>query len=75
MVYHCSLYSNASETMSKYKLQNAREISEKIAKNITDISDLSNGDDEELYEKLYEAIYGVMSIYDSKTLDTINTLL
>lgn len=61
--------------MSKYKLQNAREISEKIAKNITDISDLSNGDDEELYEKLYEAIYGVMSIYDSKTLDTINTLL
>lgn len=62
--------------MSKYKLQNAREIAEKVAKNITDISDLSStGEDEELYERLYNVVYDVMSLYDSKTLDTINTLL
>lgn len=62
--------------MSKYKLQNAREIAEKVAKNITDISDLQEtGEDEDLYERLYNAVYDVMSLYDSKTLDTINTLL
>lgn len=76
MEFHCSQYLNVLEIMSKYKLQNAREIAAKIAERLVEASGTEEtGEDEELYEGVYESLYNTLKVWDKTTLDNINSLI
>lgn len=62
--------------MSKYKLQNAREIAAKIAERLVEASGTEEtGEDGELYEGVYESLYNTLKVWDKTTLDNINSLI